>query len=199
MNVLFKWSTVLLYVNYVSFLFDKWCSFIRYSNYTRQFLKLFCQFIISNSFTFHALFLFSCLVLCQSIARDKRDPYVRQLLPTDKPLNRIVVKVLGASGVGKTTLIESIKCGFLRSFLRRSVTYFSGSTAAPPPPAVAQAQPTNGVGGLWLFILSIQHFTFHHISHFFTFHINFNHTSHFFTFLHISKFIISHFLFFFTL
>ena len=56
----------------------------------------------------------------QSITSDRRDPFVRQLLPTKNPIDRIKMKVFGSGGVGKTTLIESLKCGYFRSFFRRA-------------------------------------------------------------------------------
>ena len=40
-------------------------------------------------------------------------------MPTSQQLSRIKVKVFGHSGVGKTTLLESLKCGYLGSFFRR--------------------------------------------------------------------------------
>ena len=44
---------------------------------------------------------------------------MKQLMPTSQQLSRIKVKVFGHSGVGKTTLLESLKCGYLGSFFRR--------------------------------------------------------------------------------
>lgn len=41
-----------------------------------------------------------------------------QLIPTNRPIGRVKVKIFGDSGVGKTTLIESLKCGYVRSFFR---------------------------------------------------------------------------------
>lgn len=52
--------------------------------------------------------------------RDRREAVARQLLPATKPLSRVRVVIVGNSGVGKTTLVESLKCGFIRSLFRRS-------------------------------------------------------------------------------
>lgn len=41
-----------------------------------------------------------------------------QLIPTNRPIVRVKVKIFGDSAVGKTTLIESLKCGYVRSFFR---------------------------------------------------------------------------------
>jgi len=57
---------------------------------------------------------------------DKRDSTVKQLLPSNKLLNSIKVKVFGNSGVGKSTLVESLKCGYIRSLIRLA---FPGSAA----------------------------------------------------------------------
>jgi len=72
--------------------------------------------------------------LTSSITRDKRDPFIQQLLPTAKPLSRVIVKVLGSSGVGKSTLIESLKCGFLRSIFRRASQLTGYGTLPPAKP-----------------------------------------------------------------
>lgn len=42
----------------------------------------------------------------------------QQLTPTDIPIGRVKVKIFGNSGVGKSTLVESLKCGYVRSFFR---------------------------------------------------------------------------------
>lgn len=61
---------------------------------------------------------------------DKRDACVKQLLPGKQPLNRVKMKVFGNSGVGKTTLIESLKTGYFGSFFRKARMTSSGSVNA---------------------------------------------------------------------
>ena len=56
----------------------------------------------------------------QSIVRDRGDMYRRQLGVSGKPFSRVRVLLLGNSGVGKTTIVESLKCGYIRSLFRRS-------------------------------------------------------------------------------
>ena len=46
--------------------------------------------------------------------------FVEQLIPTVAPITKIKVKFFGHSGVGKTTLIESLKAGYFSSLFRRS-------------------------------------------------------------------------------
>ena len=46
--------------------------------------------------------------------------YVSQLVPLSQSLSRIKMKLFGASNVGKTTLVDSMKCGMFSGFFRRS-------------------------------------------------------------------------------
>lgn len=55
----------------------------------------------------------------------------KQLASSDKPISRLKIAVLGDLGVGKTTFIESLKCGFLKSFLWSSYYTISKATKAP--------------------------------------------------------------------
>lgn len=48
-----------------------------------------------------------------------RDKYVNDLIPGTVHMERIKLLVYGASGVGKTELVESLKCRFLQSLFRR--------------------------------------------------------------------------------
>ena len=52
--------------------------------------------------------------------QDKRETYIKQLIPRNQPLNRIKVKIFGNQGVGKTTVIDSLKCGYFGSFFRKA-------------------------------------------------------------------------------
>ncbi|XP_067131292.1 death-associated protein kinase 1-like isoform X1 [Centruroides vittatus] len=49
-----------------------------------------------------------------------REEYISQLIPTSQPLSRIKLKVFGQSGVGKTVILESLKCGYFSSWFKRS-------------------------------------------------------------------------------
>lgn len=49
-----------------------------------------------------------------------REEYITQLIPGSQPLGRIKLKFFGHSGVGKTTFVDSLKCGYFGSLFRRS-------------------------------------------------------------------------------
>jgi GTP-binding protein EngB required for normal cell division len=49
-----------------------------------------------------------------------RAEFIKQLIPTSQPLTRINVKFFGHSGVGKSTLIESLRAGYFCSLFRKS-------------------------------------------------------------------------------
>ncbi|XP_033608089.1 death-associated protein kinase dapk-1 isoform X3 [Cryptotermes secundus] len=63
----------------------------------------------------------------------RREEFIKQLIPTSQPLTRINVKFFGHSGVGKSTLIESLRAGYFSSFFRKS-----------KPPAAGSSTGTNG-------------------------------------------------------
>lgn len=46
--------------------------------------------------------------------------FIQQLDSSGDRLRRIKIKVFGSSGVGKTTLIDSMNCSYLNSFFRRT-------------------------------------------------------------------------------
>ena len=48
------------------------------------------------------------------------DDYIEQLIPSTAPIPKIKMKVFGHSGVGKTTLIESLRAGYFSGLFRRS-------------------------------------------------------------------------------
>ena len=53
-----------------------------------------------------------------------RQDFIEQLIPGDRGVDKIKVKVFGAPGVGKSTLIDTCQTGLISGFLRRS---FRGS------------------------------------------------------------------------
>lgn len=59
--------------------------------------------------------------LLQMLRRDGgTEEYIEQLIPTTNPITKIKIKFFGNSGVGKTTLIDSLKSGYFSSLFRRS-------------------------------------------------------------------------------
>lgn len=50
-----------------------------------------------------------------------REEYISQLIPSTRPISKIKLKLFGHSGVGKSTFVESLKCGYFTSWIRRSV------------------------------------------------------------------------------
>ena len=44
------------------------------------------------------------------------EEYIEQLIPTLVPINKIKLKFFGSSGVGKSTLIDSLKVGYFSRF-----------------------------------------------------------------------------------
>ena len=65
--------------------------------------------------------------ILSKVKGDKGEMYVSQLVPLPQHLSRIKLKLFGASGVGKTTLIESMKCGMFSGFFRRTTRLSSQS------------------------------------------------------------------------
>ena len=49
-----------------------------------------------------------------------REIFIEQLVPNDELLRKIKIKVFGSSGVGKSTLIDSMNCSYLNSFFRKT-------------------------------------------------------------------------------
>jgi hypothetical protein len=49
-----------------------------------------------------------------------REIFIEQLVPNDQLLRKIKIKVFGSSGVGKSTLIDSMNCSYLNSFFRKT-------------------------------------------------------------------------------
>ncbi|KAL5004238.1 hypothetical protein ScPMuIL_017694 [Solemya velum] len=59
---------------------------------------------------------------------DRALMYINQLIPSNQSLSRIKVKFLGSTGTGKSTIIETLKCGLFTSLFRRSRLSSGGST-----------------------------------------------------------------------
>ncbi|XP_059159950.1 death-associated protein kinase 1-like isoform X2 [Physella acuta] len=57
--------------------------------------------------------------LMSTVKGEKRLAFINQLKPLPQPINRIKLKLLGSTGVGKSVLVESLKCSYLSSFFRR--------------------------------------------------------------------------------
>ncbi len=54
------------------------------------------------------------------------DEYIEQLIPSHATVSKIKLKVFGKSAAGKSSLIESLKAGYLSSLFRRSRRSSSG-------------------------------------------------------------------------
>nr|XP_057927839.1 death-associated protein kinase 1 [Doryrhamphus excisus] len=70
--------------------------------------------------------------------------YIQQLRPTQTLQSRIKLKLFGHSATGKSTLLESLKCGILRSFFRRRRTT-RGTAASRHPNSPVHAKPAVSV------------------------------------------------------
>ncbi|KAG8176353.1 hypothetical protein JTE90_006143, partial [Oedothorax gibbosus] len=60
----------------------------------------------------------------------QREEYISQLTASVHPLSRVQLKVLGHSGVGKTALLDSLKCGYFSSWFRRSKSNSASSVSS---------------------------------------------------------------------
>ncbi len=58
--------------------------------------------------------------LLTKLKPERREVFMRQLVPTNTPLGRIKVKMFGHTGVGKSTIVDSLKCGYFGSFFRKA-------------------------------------------------------------------------------
>ncbi|XP_069332396.1 death-associated protein kinase 1 isoform X3 [Eulemur rufifrons] len=83
------------------------------------------------------------------LARLRKDAhrglFIQQLRPTQNLQPRIKLKLFGHSGAGKTTLVESLKCGLLRSFFRRRRPRLSSASSSRFPPSPLASKPTVSV------------------------------------------------------
>uniref|UniRef100_A0A2K6F4K5 Death-associated protein kinase 1 n=1 Tax=Propithecus coquereli TaxID=379532 RepID=A0A2K6F4K5_PROCO len=83
------------------------------------------------------------------LARLRKDAhrglFIQQLRPTQNLQPRIKLKLFGHSGAGKTTLVESLKCGLLRSFFRRRRPRLSSASSSRFPPSPLASKPAVSV------------------------------------------------------
>jgi len=76
-----------------------------------------------------------CVCVCVVCVQDRQLYCAQQLKTSSRPMGRIKLKVFGSSGVGKTALIESLKCGYLGGLLRSTFRSPSSSTVVADTPA----------------------------------------------------------------
>ncbi|KAH0628215.1 hypothetical protein JD844_009082 [Phrynosoma platyrhinos] len=74
-----------------------------------------------------------------------RTMFIHQLRPTHNMQPRIKLKLFGHSASGKTTLVESLKCGLLRSFFRRRRPRLSSTNSVRFPPSPLSNKPSVSV------------------------------------------------------
>ena len=72
------------------------------------------------------------------IPQERGETYIKQLMGSSLTLPQVKVKFLGSTGVGKSTLIETLKCGLFSSFFRRS-RFSSSSSTSPTQSLFSQA------------------------------------------------------------
>ncbi|XP_064461428.1 death-associated protein kinase 1-like isoform X2 [Ornithodoros turicata] len=73
-----------------------------------------------------------------------KEEYITQMIPGTQPLSRIKLKVFGHSGAGKTSLLESLKCGYFSSWFRRSKS--SPTSPKQRPGSVAHSSRSSTPG-----------------------------------------------------
>uniref|UniRef100_A0A8D0E108 Death-associated protein kinase 1 n=1 Tax=Salvator merianae TaxID=96440 RepID=A0A8D0E108_SALMN len=71
--------------------------------------------------------------------------FIQHLRPTHNLQPRIKLKLFGHSASGKTTLVESLKCGLLRSFFRRRRPRLSSTNSVRFPPSPLSSKPSVSV------------------------------------------------------
>ncbi|KAM3843915.1 death-associated protein kinase 1 isoform 1-T2 [Vipera latastei] len=71
--------------------------------------------------------------------------FIQHLKPTHNLQPRIKIKLFGHSSSGKTTLVESLKCGLLRSFFRRRRPRLASTNSVRFPPSPLSNKPTVSV------------------------------------------------------
>uniref|UniRef100_A0A7N8XXS4 non-specific serine/threonine protein kinase n=1 Tax=Mastacembelus armatus TaxID=205130 RepID=A0A7N8XXS4_9TELE len=75
--------------------------------------------------------------------------YIQQLRPTQTIQPRIKLKLFGHSASGKSTLLESLKCGILRSFFRRRRTRMTNTARHPNSPINSKPAVSVSISNLY--------------------------------------------------
>ncbi|KAJ8005494.1 hypothetical protein DPEC_G00118540 [Dallia pectoralis] len=89
-------------------------------------------------------------VLLGKLKKDNhRSTYIQALLPTSSPQPRIKLKLLGHPGSGKSSLLESLKCGILRSFFRRRKPRVNINVRHPNSPMADKAAVSVSISNLY--------------------------------------------------
>jgi len=82
----------------------------------------------------------------QTLTNDRLHASISQLVATKRHLDCMRVNVLGFSGVGKTSLIEALQCGYVRSLLRRTGVSALFSAVMRPGSASSRNTATGSIG-----------------------------------------------------
>ena len=70
------------------------------------------------------------VVMMVGCVQERQMQCSRQLETSSRPLSRIKLKLFGHSAVGKTALIEALRCGYLGGLLRLRSTFRSPSSSS---------------------------------------------------------------------
>uniref|UniRef100_A0A8C2YZU1 non-specific serine/threonine protein kinase n=1 Tax=Cyclopterus lumpus TaxID=8103 RepID=A0A8C2YZU1_CYCLU len=79
----------------------------------------------------------------------RRSIFIQQLRPTQTVQPRIKLKLFGHCGAGKSSLLESLKCGILRSLFRRKRTRMSSSSRHPNSPVSSKPAVSSSISNLY--------------------------------------------------
>jgi len=87
------------------------------------------------------------LLSVQTLTNDRLQACISQILPTKRRLSCVRVNVLGFSGVGKSTLIDALQCGYVQSLFRRSgaAAFLSAVTRRKATSDKAAHSKSNGI------------------------------------------------------
>ncbi|XP_064883007.1 death-associated protein kinase 1 [Oncorhynchus nerka] len=75
--------------------------------------------------------------------------YIQALRPTSTPQPRVKLKLLGHCGCGKSSLLESLKCGILRGFFRRRRPRGNNTPRHPNSPMDGKAAVSVSISNLY--------------------------------------------------
>ncbi|KAM9463317.1 LOW QUALITY PROTEIN: death-associated protein kinase 1 [Salvelinus alpinus] len=75
--------------------------------------------------------------------------YIQALRPTSTPQPRVKLKLLGHCGSGKSSLLESLKCGILRGFFRRRRPRGNNTVRHPNSPMEGKAAVSVSISNLY--------------------------------------------------